>query len=159
MDKNNKMLSALNSLLAYKLTAVNKHREDAEMCVNWGYGNLQIAIKKQATDEMRHAMWLIGRIIFFDGTPTASLLNVLKKSNAVSEMNNYNNGNESGEEHVYNEAIRIALECGDQGTVDLLAKIMKMQERYVDFAEIHGLQIVQKNHENYLFNQTLRQAS
>ena len=36
----------------------------------------------------------------------------------------------------YNDAIKLARELEDQGTVDLLTKILKMEEGHVDWAEI-----------------------
>jgi bacterioferritin len=54
----------------------------------------------------------------------------------------------------YNEAIRLAREVDDQGSVDLLTKILKMEEGHVDWAEIQQAQIEQMGIENYLVNQT-----
>jgi len=47
----------------------------------------------------------------------------------------------------------------DQGTVDLLTKILKMEEGHVDWAEIQRAQIEQMGLENYLANQTEGPAS
>jgi bacterioferritin len=55
----------------------------SEMCENWGYGKLHMAIRKQAMDEMHHAEWLIERIIFFEGAPTVSKLNPMKIGKTV----------------------------------------------------------------------------
>ena len=46
----------------------------SEMCENWGYNKLYAAIRKHAMDEMQHAVWLIERIFFYDGSPTISKL-------------------------------------------------------------------------------------
>ena len=54
----------------------------------------------------------------------------------------------------YNDAIKLAREVGDQGTVDLLTKILKMEEDHVDWAEIQRAQIDQMGLENYLTSQT-----
>jgi bacterioferritin len=56
--------------------------------------------------------------------------------------------------HAYNDAIKLALEVDDQGTVDLLTRILKMEEGHVDWAEIQRAQIEQMGMENYLVNQT-----
>jgi len=47
----------------------------------------------------------------------------------------------------------------DQGTVDLLTKILKMEEGHVDWAEMQQIQIKQMGLENYLVNQTESPAS
>jgi bacterioferritin (cytochrome b1) len=42
------------------------------------------------------------------------------------------------------------MEVSDQGTVDLLTKILNMEEAHVDWAEIQLAQIEQMGLENYL---------
>ena len=154
MKGNAKILTVLNSLLADELTAINQYMVHSEICENWGYGKLHLAIRKQAMDEMHHAEWLIERIIFLDGSPTVSKLNSISIGKAVPEMIK-NDGNDEYEAvKKYNEAIKLAHEVDDQGTVDLLIKILKMEEDHVDWAEIQHVQIQQMGMENYLINQT-----
>ena len=86
MKGNKKLLTAMNSLLADELTAINQYMLHSEMCENWGYGRLYQAIRKQAMDEMHHAEWLIERIIFFEGAPTVSKLNTMLIGVTVLEM-------------------------------------------------------------------------
>jgi bacterioferritin len=154
MKGNKELLTVLNSLLADELTVTNQYMVHSEMCANWGYSKLHMAIRKQAMDEMYHAQWLIERIIFFDGAPTVSKLKKIKIGKTVFEMidNDYNNELEVVRE--YNNAIKLAREADDQGTVDLLTKILKMEEGHVDWAEIQRVQIMQMGKENYLVNQT-----
>jgi bacterioferritin len=129
------------------------------MCENWGYGKLHMAIRKQAMDEMHHAEWLIERIIFFDGLPTVSKLNTIKIGKTVSEMISNDDKDELDAVRSYNDAIKLSREVDDQGTVDLLTKILKMEEGHVDWAEIQLAQIEQMGLENYLVNQTEGAAS
>ena len=154
MKGNKKLLTVLNSLLADELTAINQYMVHSEMCANWGYHKLHMAIRKQAMDEMHHAEGLIERIIFFDGSPTVSKLNTMKIGKTVSEMISNDNGDELDAIRAYNDAIKLAREVDDQGTVDLLTKILKMEEGHVDWAEIQRAQIEQMGMENYLINQT-----
>jgi bacterioferritin len=116
-------------------------------------------IRKQAMDEMHHAEWLIERIIFFEGTPTVSKLNPIKIGKTVSEIINNDNSDELDAVRSYNEAIKLARAVDDQGTIDLLSKILKMEEGHVDWAEIQRAQIEQMGMENYLVNQTEGEAS
>ena len=153
MKGNIELLTVLNSLLADELTAINQYMVHAEMLENWGYGKLHLAIRKQAMDEMHHAEWLIERIIFFEGTPTVSKLNPIKIGKTVEEMIRNDNNDELDAVHAYNNAIKLSREVEDQGTVDLLTKILKMEEGHVDWAEIQHVQIEQMGLENYLVNQ------
>ena len=154
MKGNKELVTVLNSLLADELTAINQYMVNSEMCESWGYGKLHMAIRSQAMDEMHHAEWLIERIIFFEGTPTVSKLNPMKIGKTVQEMISNDNGDELDAVRAYNDAIKLAHEVGDQGTADLLTKILKMEEGHVDWAEIQRAQIEQMGLENYLVNQT-----
>jgi len=159
MKGNKKLLAVLNSLLADELTAINQYMVHSEMCENWGYSKLHIAIRSQAMDEMHHAEWLIERIIFFDGAPTVSKLNTIKIGKTVAEMISNDIDDEFDAIRNYNDAIKLAREVDDQGTVDLLTKILIMEEGHVDWAEIQRAQIEQMGMENYLVNQTESPAS
>ena len=154
MKGNERLLTVLNQLLADELTAINQYIVHSEMCDNWGYGKLHQAIETQAKDEMHHAEWLIRRIIFLEGTPTVSRLNPMKIGTSVLEMITNDQEAELGAVHVYNDAIALAHEVGDQATVDLLTRILKMEEAHVDWAESQRAQIEQMGLGNYLINQT-----
>ena len=153
MKGNDKLLTVLNQLLADELTAINQYMVHSEMCENWGYDKLHMDISKQAMDEMHHAEWLIERLIFFEGTPTVSTLNPITIGKTVSEMISNDNNDELDAVRSYNEAIKLARSVEDQGTVELLSKILKMEEGHVDWAEIQHAQIKQMGMENYLVNQ------
>ena len=154
MKGNAKILTVLNSLLADELTVINQYMVHSEMCKNWGYGKLHLAIRKQAMDEMHHAEWLIERIIFLDGAPTVSKLNAIKIGKNVAEMINNDVDDEFEAVRTYNEAIKLAREVEDEGSVDLLTKILKMEEGHVDWGEIQRAQVEQMGMENYLVNQS-----
>jgi bacterioferritin len=159
MKGNKELVTVLNSLLADELTAINQYMVHSEMCENWGYGKLHLAIRKQAMDEMHHAEWLIERILFFEGAPTVSKLNPMKIGKTVLEMISNDNGDELDAVLAYNHAIKLAREVGDQGTVDLLTKILKMEEGHVDWAEVQRTQVDQMGLENYLVSQIESPAS
>ena len=59
----------------------------------------------------------------------------------------------------YNEAIKLARTVDDQGTVDLLTKILNMEEVHLDWDERQQAQIEQMGIENYLADQTEGAAS
>ena len=159
MKGNKKLLTVLDQLLADELTAINQYMVHSEMCENWGYNKLHMDIRKQAMDEMHHAEWLIERMIFFEGTPTVSKLNPIKIGKTVTEMITNDDKDELHAVRSYNEAIKLARAVDDQGTVDLLTKILKMEEGHVDWADIQRAQIEQMGLEDYLVNQVGSAAS
>jgi len=132
MKGNEKLLIELNSLLKDKLTVINQYKVHSEMCKNWGYGKLHLAIRKQAVDEMHHVEWLIERINFLNGLPTVSKLNTIKIGKTVSTMINNDKVDELDAASIYNDRIRLVREVEDQGT---------MEEGHVDWAEIQRIQI------------------
>lgn len=159
MKGNDKLLAVLNQLLADELTAINQYMVHSEMCDNWGYSKLHKAIEKQAREEMHHAEWLIRRILFLEGIPVVSKLNPIRIGQTVLEMVSNDQDAELGAVRAYNAAINLAHEVADQSTVELLTKILKMEEGHVDWAEIQRAQIEQMGLENYLTNQTEGAAS
>jgi len=154
MKGNDKILATLNELLADELTAISQYMVHSEMCDNWGYDKLHKAIEAQAMDEMHHAEWLIGRIIFLEGTPVVSKLNPMKIGAKVADMVAFDEEAELGAIRAYNAGIRLAHEVDDQGTVELLTKILKMEEDHVDWNERQRDQIGQMGLENYLTMQS-----
>lgn len=154
MKGNEKLLSVLNQLLADELTAISQYMVHSEMCANWGYEKLHKAIEGQAVDEMHHAEWLIQRIVFLEGAPVVSKLNPMKIGTTVPEMIVNDQEAEIDAVHAYNKAIALAHEVNDQASVDLLIRILKMEEGHEDWAEVQNAQIEQMGLANYLTNQT-----
>jgi bacterioferritin len=153
MKGNEKILTTLNALLADELSAISQYMVHSEMCDNWGYERLHTAIEKQAVDEMHHAEWLIQRILFLEGAPQVSKLNPIVIASVIPDMIGKDGEAEAGAIHAYNDGIRLAREAGDNGTVDLLTKILAMEEGHLDWAEAQLDQIRQMGLENYLTNQ------
>ncbi|HUK14158.1 MAG TPA: bacterioferritin [Thermoanaerobaculaceae bacterium] len=153
MKGNAKLIEALNRLLADELTAISQYMVHSEMCANWGYERLHKAIEKQAIDEMRHAESHIGRIIFLEGQPVVSKLNPILIGPTVKEIVLNDLEAESGAVKAYNDAIRLAVEVGDNASREMLEAILKDEERHLDWDEQQRDQIEQMGLENYLAQQ------
>ncbi|MCS6936349.1 MAG: bacterioferritin [Candidatus Bipolaricaulota bacterium] len=153
MKGHKKIIDTLNELLRDELTAVNQYMLHAKMCENWGYERLYHAIEKKAIDEMHHAEWLMERILFLEGMPNVSKLNPMKIGQNVLEIIQNDLDAEMIAVPAYNQGITLAHELEDQATVDLLTKILKMEEGHVDWAERQLDQIKQMGLENYLSQQ------
>ncbi len=153
MKGDKKLIGVLNELLAEELTAINQYMVHSEMCANWGYEKLHKAIEKQSIDEMKHAEKLIGRILFLEGTPTVSKLNKMNIGKSVPEMVTADMGAEVDAVKQYNEAIKLAVSVGDNGTRDMLMGILKDEEAHVDWAEVQRDQMEQMTVPIYLANQ------
>ncbi|MGB9601608.1 MAG: bacterioferritin [Verrucomicrobiia bacterium] len=153
MKGNEKIIRVLNELLAEELTAISQYMVHSELCANWGYNKLHTAIEKQAKEEMEHAEWLIQRIIFLEGMPIVQKLNPIKIGKTVVDMISNDTNAESSAVAAYNDAIMVAKELKDNGTAELLTKILKMEEDHLDWEETQKDQIDQMGLQNYLANQ------
>jgi bacterioferritin len=153
MKGNPQILQLLNERLAEELTAINMYMVHSEMCANWGFTKLHEAFEKQAIDEMRHAEQLIGRILFLEGMPTVSKVNPMKIAGNVSDMVLADQDAEAGAIKSYNETIAAAVAAGDNGTREMIAKILLDEERHIDWAEMQRELIGQMGLQNYLANQ------
>jgi bacterioferritin len=153
MKGNDKIIEKINFLLADELTAVSQYMVQAEMCANWGYKELAEAIEKRAIDEMKHAEKHIGRILFLEGMPVVSELNKMHIGEDVEAHHKNDWDSENGATQAYNEAIRLAVEVGDNGTREMLEAILKDEEDHIDWIEAQLDQIKQMGIQIYLSEQ------
>lgn len=150
MKGNEKLIEKLNDLLSDELTAISQYMVHSEMCDNWGYEKLHKAVEKRAIDEMKHAEKLIARILFLEGIPVVSNLKQMHIGAVVEKQHNNDRISEEGAIKSYNEAIRLAVEIGDNGTRELLESILKDEEDHIDWLEAQIDQISQMGIQNYL---------
>ena len=69
MQGNQKIIDALNGLLAYELAAMDQYFLHSEMYKDWGLNKLHERIAHEFDDEKGHAQKLIERMLFLEGTP------------------------------------------------------------------------------------------
>jgi bacterioferritin len=149
MKGNAKVLKELNHALQEELTAINQYFLHAEMCENWGYKKLSDYIKKQSIDEMKHAEVLIERILFLDGTPSMQPLE-LNVGGSVRHMIESDLTLEVSAVKQYNSAVQVASDEKDNGSRDLLVKLLKDEEEHVDWLEAQVHLIKELGYERYL---------
>jgi len=153
MKGNPKVIERLNVLLADELTATNQYIVHSEMCANWGYDKLHNLVEKRAIDEMKHAEKHIGRILFLEGIPIVSNLKKMMIGPDVATQLAYDKTAEIGAIQAYNESIRLAVECADNGTREMLEGILLDEEAHLDWLEAQLDQINQLGIQNYLTEQ------
>jgi bacterioferritin len=153
MKGNEKVIDKLNFLLADELTAISQYMVQAEMCANWGYKHLAETIKKRAIDEMKHAEKHIDRIIFLEEKPIVSEFNKMHIGDAVEAFHKNDWESENGAIKAYNDAIRLAVEVGDNGTREMLESILNDEEDHIDWIEAQLDQITQMGLQVYLSEQ------
>lgn len=153
MKGNPKVIAKLNEALREELAAINQYFLHAEMCENWHYHKLSAYIKKQSIDEMRHAESLIERILFLDGTPKLTEPMTLSIGQNVQAQLESDLKLEIGAVAMYNDAVRVAREEGDDASRELFARLLKDEEEHVDWLEAQVHQIKEMGYERYLGQQ------
>lgn len=66
---NQKVINALNSLLAFELAAMDQYFIHSQMYLDWGLNKLYERISHEFEDEKGHATKLIERMLFLEGRP------------------------------------------------------------------------------------------
>jgi bacterioferritin len=153
MRGNDKVIAELNRALREELTAINQYFVHAEMCHNWGYHKLGSYIRKQAIDEMKHAEELIERVLFLDGTPTMEPLALSVGQNVRAQLES-DLKLEVSAVAMYNNAIAVARDNGDDQSRDLFSKLLKDEEEHVDWLEAQLHMMKEMGYERYLTMQT-----
>jgi len=153
MQGNPKVIAVLNEALREELMAINQYFLHAEMCENWHYDRLGSYIKKQSIDEMKHAEALIERLLFLDATPSLTDPMQINVGKSVKEQLQSDLKLEIGAVAMYNRAIQVARDEGDNGSRELLERLVKDEEEHVDWLEAQMHQIHEMGYERYLSQQ------
>ena len=153
MKGNEKVIAKLNEALKEELTAINQYFLHAEMCENWHYDKLGDRIRKESIDEMRHAEALIERILFLDSTPKMTEPMTLAVGTNVKNQLESDLKLETEAVALYNSAIDVSRQEGDNVSRELFERILKEEEQHVDWLEAQLHQIRELGYERYLTQQ------
>jgi len=152
MRGNAEVIAQLNQALKEELTAINQYFLHAEMCHNWGYHRIGAYIKKQSIDEMKHAEKLIERLLFLDATPNMSYMDLNVGGNVKAQLE-ADLKLEENAVAMYNNAVKVSRESGDDVSRELFSLLLKDEEEHVDWLEMQLHQIKEIGYERYLSNQ------
>jgi bacterioferritin len=135
------------------LLAINQYFLHSEMCENWNYVRLSVHIKKESIDEMKHAEALIERILFLDGLPAMTEPMTLSVGGNVQAQLESDLELEIHAVSMYNRLIGLARDEGDNASRELFERLLKDEERHVDWLEAQVHQIREIGYERYLSQQ------
>lgn len=148
-----KVIAVLSEVLKAELTAINQYFLHAEMCENWGYQRMAKHTRKESIEEMTHAEKLMERILLLDGTPNMS--DYFKINIGVNLKDQLKNDLDLEYAAVkrLNDGIKTCVAVGDNGSRDLLEKILTDEELHIDWLEGQLFAIGEMGYENYLAQQ------
>ena len=86
MRSDPKVVEHLNTQLTNELTAINQYFLHARTLRHWGVTLLAKKEYEESIEEMRHADWLIERILFLGGLPNVQRLNQVLVGQTVREI-------------------------------------------------------------------------
>ena len=148
-----KIIGLLNEVLKAELTAINQYFLHAEMCENWGYERLAKLIRKESIEEMGHAEKLIERILYLDGTPNMSEYFKINIGATVEQQFKNDLDVEYTAVKRLNDGIPICMAAGDNGSRELVEKILEDEEHHIDWLEGQLHAISEIGIANYLAEQ------
>lgn len=147
------IIDLLNKVLTAELTAINQYWIHARMCENWGYERLWKKIRSESLGEMKHADELVERTLYLDGIPNLQRLGKVNVGESVAEQLRLDLDVEKEAIKMLNEGVEQARAAGDNGTRELLEKILVGEEDHANWLEAQLSLIAQVSEANYLAQQ------
>jgi len=148
-----KVIAVLNQVLKAELTAINQYFLHAEMCENWGYQRMADHTRKESIEEMQHAEKLMEHILYLDGTPNVSDYFKINIGSTVKlQLQNDLNVEYDAVKRL-NAGIETCVNAADNGSREILEKILRDEEEHIDWLEGQLHAISEMGIENYLAQQ------
>ena len=147
------IIEALNDVLTAELTAINQYFIHYKMCEDWGYRRLAAKKREESIEEMKHADDVIARILFLDGTPNMQRLSPVRVGEDAVEQHRLDLALEVEAVKRLNEAVALAREKADNGSRELLERILVNEEESVDWLESQLHLVDEVGKEQYLAEQ------
>jgi len=148
-----KVIALLNEVLKAELTAINQYFLHAEMCEHWGYHRLAGETKKESIGEMKHAEVLMERILLLEGTPNMSAYFKINIGQNVKQQFQNDLQLELDAVKRLNAGIQTCVAARDNGSRELLEKILVEEEEHIDHLEAQLHAIEEVGIDNYLAQQ------
>lgn len=147
------VIDLLNAVLTHELTAINQYFIHAKMCEDWGYHRLAKRKRSVSIEKMWHADWMIGRILLLEGTPNLQRLNHVMVGEDVPEQHDLDRKLDVQARDRLNAGIETARQKGDNGSRELLEKLLHNTEESLDYLEAQLHIIGEVGKERYLITQ------
>ena len=150
MQGDKKVIEFLNKALKNELSAINQYFLHARMYKNWGLEKLNEFEYHESLDEMKHADWLIERILFLEGLPNLQDIGKIFIGENPREMLECDLKMEQLAVPDLKDAIAYCEDVSDYISRELFEKILDNEEEHIDWLETQFERIDRVGIENYL---------
>lgn len=147
------VIELLNEVLTSELTAINQYFVDAKMFDNWGYERLGEKFRHESIDEMKDADSLIERILYLEGVPNLQRLGTVLVGETPVEKLELAGQVEREAIARLNRGIGLCVESADNGSRELLERILVGEEDHNDWVETQLELVRQLGEAHYLAQQ------
>ena len=153
MKGNKEVIEQLNIILKNELTAINQYFLHARILKDWGFLGLAKKIYEESMGEMKHADWIIERVLTLDGLPNLQDLGKLKIGEDVLEMLTADLSLEMINQSCLKTSINVCEDKNDYVSRDIFLKILDDTEEHIDWIESQQHVIEKAGIKNYLQEQ------
>lgn len=147
------VIAVLSDVLAAELTAINQYFLHAKLCDNWGYKKLAKQKRDESIEEMKDADAIMERILFLDGIPNMMRMNPVMVGENPIEQHELDLKLELAAVERLNKGIAVCVAKSDNGTREMLERILKGEEHAVDWLESQLHLVKEVGRERYLSEQ------
>lgn len=144
------VIAKLNNVLGDQLIAINQYFLHARMYKNEGLKKLNEKAYHQSILKMKHADWIIERILLLEGLPNLQDLGSLRIGETVVERIQCDMDFELASVALFKETIAFCEQAGDYISRELLEKIQGNEEEQIDWLESQQYIIQHSGIENYI---------
>ena len=144
------VIKALNDVLMAELTAINIYYIHYKMQEDWGYEKIASHSREESMGEMKHANWMIERILFLDGIPDMQKYDTVLVGDTVEAQLKNQYKIELAHVARLRKHIRTCFDKSDFNSKEVLDKILVETEDSVDWLETQFNRIKDIGIKNYM---------